>query len=81
MCLVSGQCLQQGESPVLSKVAVEGDDVGDTRRAMTMKLMASCLLEGEASAQIFRIVSDEVRKERACIDENALHRTYSCRSA
>ena len=43
--------------------------------------ICSCLLEGKAGAQIFRVVSDEVRKERARIDENALHRTYSCRSA
>jgi hypothetical protein len=28
---VSGRCLQQGESPVLGKVAVEGDGVGDTQ--------------------------------------------------
>ena len=28
---VSGRCLQQGESPVLGEVAVEGDDVGDTQ--------------------------------------------------
>jgi hypothetical protein len=46
-----------------------------------MASQSSRLLEGEAGAQIFRIVSDEVRKERACVDENALHRTYSCRSA
>jgi hypothetical protein len=43
--------------------------------------ICSCQLEGTAGAHIFRVVSDEVREERACIDENALHRTYSCRSA
>jgi hypothetical protein len=34
-----------------------------------------------AGARIFNIVGDQVREERAGIDENALHWTYSCRSA
>ena len=41
--------------------------------------ICSCLLEGKAARRFF--VSSAMRCARARIDENALHRTHSCRFA
>ena len=70
-----GQFLQQGKSPVLGKVAVEGDGVGDTQARHDHEA------HDHSSSLVVEILCDKHREEGASVDEDALHRTFSCLSA
>jgi len=69
-------------SPAMCSVEQEGVRFDDNHvRRDELPSLLACLGEDHSSSLVVEILCDKHREEGASVDEDALHRTFSCLSA